>query len=226
MGLTVRAAVFASGRGSNFEVLARHPGDGWEVALLVTDRADAVAVERAVTLGVPHQVVSVSGRSSQEIAHELLPLLETAGIDLILLAGYLRLVPAPVVEAFAGRILNVHPALLPGFGGKGMFGLNVHAAVLAAGVRVTGVTVHRVGLSYDDGPILAQWPVPVHPGDTPERLARRVAAVEHRLFPAVVDRVAQALSGRSGPQALPDPIPGGGAADTFILTATPPKDFP
>lgn len=223
MGLTLRAAVFASGRGSNFESLARHAGEGWEVVLLVTDRDDVGAVERARVLGVPHRAVPIPDRSPDEIAADMLALLREAEIDLILLAGYLRLIPASVVEAFPGRILNVHPALLPGFGGKGMFGLNVHAAVLAAGVRITGVTVHRVGLSYDDGPILAQWPVPVHPDDTPERLAERVSDVEHRLFPAVVDRVALAVHGGIPTAA---PIPGGDGSHIFTLTGTPPKDFP
>ncbi len=222
MGLTLRAAVFASGQGTNFEALARHRAAGWEAALLVTDRADVPAVERARRLGVPHRVVA-AGRPYQETAAEILALLQEARIDFILLAGYLRLVPAPVVEAFHGRILNVHPALLPAFGGKGMFGRHVHAAVLAAGVRVTGVTVHQVGVSYDDGPILAQWPVPVDPADTPESLARRVAEVEHRLFPAVVDRLAHALERGHEPV----PIPGGGPSyDTFTLTGDLPEDFP
>lgn len=221
MGLTLRTAVFASGQGTNFEALARHRAAGWEAALLVTDRADVPAVERARRLGIPHRAVA-AGRSPQETAAEILALLQEARIDLILLAGYLRLVPAPVVEAFHGRILNVHPALLPAFGGKGMFGRHVHAAVLATGVRVTGVTVHQVGVSYDDGPILAQWPVPVDPADTPESLARRVTEVEHRLFPAVVDRLAHAL--QRGHE--PVPIPGGGPSyDTFTLTGDSPEDF-
>lgn len=222
MGLNLRAAIFASGEGTNFEALARHRAVGWEAALLVTDRADIPAVERARRLGIPHRVVG-TGHPPQDQATEMLTALREGEIDLILLAGYLRLVPAEVVESFPGRILNVHPALLPAFGGKGMFGRHVHAAVIEAGVRVTGVTVHQVGLAYDDGPILAQWPVPVDPADTPETLARRVTRVEHRLFPAVVDRVAQALERGHDPA----PIPGGDSLyDTFTLTGDLPEDFP
>jgi phosphoribosylglycinamide formyltransferase 1 len=100
------------------------------------------------------------------------------------LAGYLRLVPAAIVRRWEGRMLNVHPALLPAFGGKGMYGRRIHEAVLAARSTVTGVTVHLVDEHFDEGPIVAQWPVPVHPGDTPESLAARVLAAEHRLYPA------------------------------------------
>ena len=107
------------------------------------------------------------------------------GCDLVVLAGYLKLVPAEVIDRYRGRILNVHPALLPAFGGKGMYGHRVHEAVLASGARESGATVHLVDEVYDRGAILAQARVPVLPGDDPETLAARVLEVEHRLLPAV-----------------------------------------
>jgi formyltetrahydrofolate-dependent phosphoribosylglycinamide formyltransferase len=226
--LTLRAAVFASGRGSNFEVLADHAGvdrtetaeaeswpDGppaqagtpappdWTVVLLVSDRSDAPALDRARERGIPAAVVPVKARHLDEVGEETLAVLREAEIDLCLLAGYLRLVPPQVVEVFRDRILNVHPALLPAFGGKGMYGLHVHRAVLEAGVRVTGPTVHFVDERYDRGPILAQWPVPVLEGDTPESLAARVTTVEHELYPAAVDELSRAIVEGREPRPLP-----------------------
>jgi folate-dependent phosphoribosylglycinamide formyltransferase PurN len=118
-------------------------------------------------------------------------------VDLVVLAGYLKLVPPGVVTRYRGRILNVHPALLPAFGGKGMYGRRVHEAVLASGARESGATVHLVDEVYDRGPILGQVRVPVLPGDDPERLAARVLEAEHRLLPAVV--LAAAAAGRPVP---------------------------
>jgi folate-dependent phosphoribosylglycinamide formyltransferase PurN len=118
------------------------------------------------------------------------------------LAGYLKLVPSGVIERYRGRILNIHPALLPAFGGPGMYGRHVHEAVLASGAGESGATVHLVDEEYDRGAVLAQARVPVLPGDTPERLAARVLEVEHRLLPAVV--LAAARAGRPVP--LPQPV--------------------
>jgi folate-dependent phosphoribosylglycinamide formyltransferase PurN len=118
-------------------------------------------------------------------------------VDLLVLAGYLKLVPAAVIARYRDRILNVHPALLPAFGGRGMYGHRVHEAVLASGARESGATVHLVDEVYDRGAILAQGRVPVLPDDTPDRLAARVLAVEHRLLPAAV--LAAAAAGRAVP---------------------------
>lgn len=220
--MRLRAAVFASGRGSNFKALVDHSsgrhegdraGDGtsrrslWEVVLLVSDRVDAPVLGRARELGIETTVVPVRETSGTGMGPELMSRLRMAEVDLILLAGYLRLVPDQVVEAYRDRILNIHPALLPGFGGKGMYGLHVHRAVLEAGVRITGPTVHLVDEEYDRGRILAQWPVPVLSGDTPEVLAERVTEVEHRLFPAAADALAEALVANREPRALPDAEP-------------------
>ncbi|MCU0626980.1 MAG: phosphoribosylglycinamide formyltransferase, partial [Gemmatimonadaceae bacterium] len=117
----------------------------------------------------------------------LLAVLASHGVQVIVLAGYLALVPPAVVRTFRGRIVNVHPALLPAFGGPGMYGRHVHAAVLGAGARISGATVHFVDERYDEGAIIAQWPVPVFEEDTPELLAARVLRIEHALLPRVVE---------------------------------------
>lgn len=124
--------------------------------------------------------------SAKERTQGLLQELTTRGIMHVVLAGYMQLIPLDVVQAFPGRIVNVHPALLPAFGGKGMYGERVHAAVLASGARLSGPTVHFVDEAYDRGPIIAQWPVPVAPNDSIASLAARVLAVEHLLYPRVV----------------------------------------
>ncbi|HET9581525.1 MAG TPA: bifunctional phosphoribosylaminoimidazolecarboxamide formyltransferase/IMP cyclohydrolase [Gemmatimonadota bacterium] len=181
-----RFAIFASGRGSNleslFERLADHPDV--EIALVLADR-EAEALERARERDVPATVVA------PEKANSLLALLAEHEIDWIVLAGYLRKVPASVVQAYRNRILNIHPALLPRYGGEGMYGERVHRAVLEAGDPESGATVHLVDEEYDRGPIVAQRKVPVEPGDTPERLAERVLAVEHELLPSVVAAAAE-----------------------------------
>lgn len=200
--MTLRAAVFASGRGSNFQVLVEHASRLWEVSILITDRDGIGALDRAAQLGVESAVVPPSS-DAEEFGSRLLSVLEAARIDMILNAGYLKLIPRSVVARYDDRMLNLHPALLPAFGGKGMYGRRVHEAVLEAGVRLSGVTVHFVNEEYDRGRILAQWPVPVLPGDTPETLAARIHQVEHRLYPVAADRLASAISG--GVEAVPIP---------------------
>ncbi len=185
-----RIAVFASGGGSNLGALLAHFAEpraaaAGRIVLVVSDKAGAGALERARNYNVGTQVLA-DPRDGSAIRD----LLRAHDVELIVLAGYLRLVPVEVVTAWSGRILNVHPALLPAFGGEGMYGMRVHAAVLAAGARVTGATVHFVDEHYDRGAIAAQWPVPVHPDDTPSDLAARVLRAEHRLLPAVVEAVA------------------------------------
>lgn len=193
--MKLRAAVFASGGGSNFQALLDHqfPSGAWEIVLLVTDRPDAGAVTRARTAGVDVAVVAPGGLESTVLARELLDVLGAHRVDLVLLAGYLKLVPREVVERYRGRMLNIHPALLPKYGGKGMYGMNVHRAVIAAREEESGATVHWVDEEYDRGATVAQERVPVLEGDTPEALAARVLAVEHRLYPAAVGRVCEAI---------------------------------
>jgi len=190
----VRIAVFASGGGTNLQALldtCRPPAPA-EVALVVSDKANAGALDRARAAGAATAVLP-----DHRDADEILRVLRDHAIEFVVLAGYLKLVPAAVVAAFDGRMVNIHPALLPSFGGKGMYGRRVHEAVLASGATVSGPTVHLVSAEYDRGPILAQWPVPVQPDDTPEALAARVLAAEHQLLPAVV--LAAARHGRGVP---------------------------
>jgi len=165
------------------------PGAPAEVALVLTDRAQAPGLSHATNRNIPAVVLH-----DPADATAWLEPLKDEQIDLLVLAGYLRLVPAPVVAAYRGRIINTHPSLLPAFGGKGMYGERVHQAVLASGARETGVTIHLVDEVYDRGAVLAQRRVPVLPGDTPERLGARVLEAEHQLLPAVV--LAAAESGR------------------------------
>jgi phosphoribosylglycinamide formyltransferase 1 len=187
--MPMRVAVCISGRGSNLDALAERLADDGhaEIVLVLSNRADAPGLLRAAAAGVPAEALTDPADGA-----EWLERLERRQADLVVLAGYLKLVPRAVIERFRGRIVNVHPALLPAFGGRGMYGHRVHEAVLASGAAESGATVHLVDEEYDRGTILAQERVPVEPGDTPERLAARVLAAEHRLLPAVVLAAAQA----------------------------------
>ena len=188
--MRARVAVLASGGGSNLQALLDHADAlgherGYDVTLVAANVAGCGALERARARGI--DAVALDAPAD---ADALLRLLEAHRVDLVVLAGYLKLVPPDVARRFRGRMLNVHPALLPAFGGAGMYGLRVHRAVLAAGCRVSGATVHFVDEHYDRGAIVAQWPVPAYADDTPETLAARVLRVEHRLLPRAVDAVA------------------------------------
>jgi phosphoribosylglycinamide formyltransferase 1 len=190
--MTARIAVLASGSGSNLQAIIDylHPrgdGDKPTVALVASDRPDAHALDRARKHGIPAAVLR-----SKRVPDgcDLLGVTRDHGIDFIALAGYLRLLPKDVLTEFPSRIVNIHPALLPEFGGPGMYGDRVHRAVLASGARVSGATVHYVDEEYDHGDILAQWPVPVLADDSVHSLAARVLKVEHVLYPRVVRAVA------------------------------------
>lgn len=229
--MTLAIAVFASGGGTNLQALLDHFGANGSggvtgetaraarVSLVVSDRPAAGALERARRAGVETSVISVHGRDPDEVAAEMIGVLRAAEIDLVVLAGYLRLMPPAVVREYRGRMLNIHPALLPAFGGRGMYGAHIHRAVLEAGCTVSGVTVHFVDERYDTGSILLQWPVPVLAGDSVQSLAARVLAVEHRILPVAVAVVAERLA-RSGAGEEPSvDLPGAGAAGGGVLTA-------
>jgi formyltetrahydrofolate-dependent phosphoribosylglycinamide formyltransferase len=182
-----RIAVFVSGGGSNLGALLAHQAAlgtaaQGEVALVVANRRNAAALERARAAGIATHVPD-----DPTDGDALVATLAAHDIAVVVLAGYLALVPAAVVRAYRGRIVNVHPALLPAFGGPGMYGRHVHAAVLAHGARISGATVHFVDEEYDRGAIIAQWPVPVFEEDSPATLAARVLRVEHVLLPRVVE---------------------------------------
>ena len=182
-----RIAAFVSGGGSNFVAVHDHQRDrganaAGEVVLVVSNRTGCVALTRAADRQVATAVLAQPADGEA-----LLALLQSHNVEVIVLAGYLALVPPVVTRAYRGRIVNVHPSLLPAFGGPGMYGRRVHAAVLAAGARISGATVHFVDEAYDRGAIIAQWPVPVFEEDSPETLAARVLRVEHALLPRVVE---------------------------------------
>ncbi len=187
--MNYRIAVAVSGRGSNLEALCDAlPAEVAEVVLVLSDR-DAAALPLAAARGIAtHRL------RAHDDATEWLQALDASGAELLVLAGYLRLVPAEVIAAFRGRVLNVHPSLLPRHGGPGMYGERVHAAVLAAGDTESGATVHLVDEVYDRGQVLSQLRVPVREDDTAASLAGRVLTAEHRLLPAAV--LAAARAGR------------------------------
>jgi formyltetrahydrofolate-dependent phosphoribosylglycinamide formyltransferase len=190
-GMTARVAVLASGGGTNLQAILDHfvalgSASAATVAVVASDRSAAGALDRARRHGIPALALDTNERSEGMLA-----VLESHAIDVIALAGYMRFVPTPVTRRWRGRIVNVHPSLLPAFGGAGMFGIRVHQAVIDAGVRVTGATVHFVDEEFDRGPIIAQWPVPVLEADTPQELAARVGRGGHAQLPAALHAVAR-----------------------------------
>lgn len=178
-----RLAVLASGGGSNLQALidAHARGDlPAPVVLVISNRADAGALERAARHGIA--AAHVDFRREADPNAKILESLREHEVDVVVLAGWLRLIDPRVLAAYPERVVNIHPAPLPRFGGRGMYGLHVHEAVLAAGVARSGPTVHLVDEHYDRGPILAHVDVPVEPGDTPESLQARVLRAEHALY--------------------------------------------
>lgn len=186
-------AIFASGSGTNAEAIMNHFSDSYcgRVALLLSNRADAYALRRAERFGVPSAVFSREEFCDPD--GKVASLLREYHINFIVLAGFLWLVPSFLTANYAGRIVNIHPALLPKFGGKGMYGEHVHRAVIDSGETESGITIHLVNERYDSGDILFQAAVPVTPDDTPESLAAKIHALEHRHFPAIIERTIQNL---------------------------------
>jgi phosphoribosylglycinamide formyltransferase-1 len=176
-------AVLCSGGGSNLQALIERSQCGdlpARIAWVVSNNGGAQALERARGAKIAAHHVSVRTEGSEEgVRDRLLALLEQERVRVLVLAGYMKMLPAEVIRAMAGRIVNIHPALLPAFGGKGMYGARVHQAVLASKAQWTGVTIHLVTENYDEGPVLRQRVVAVRPDDTPDSLGSRVLAVEH-----------------------------------------------
>lgn len=187
-----RIAVLASGGGSNLMALLDHfrtlgESRAGDVVLVASDRPDAGALRRARAARI--RAVTIISRHTA-LGDELDAILERHSIDIIVLAGFLQLVSGSITSQFAGRMVNVHPAPLPEFGGPGMYGARAHRAVLAAGARMSGPTVHFVDELYDHGAVIAHWPVPVRAGDDAHTLADRVLRAEHLLLPRVAHAVA------------------------------------
>ncbi len=206
--------VLISGRGSNLGALlaaARAPDYPARIALVLSNRADAPGLALAADAGVPARVIAHREFGADRAAHEaaLDGALRAAGVEIVCLAGYMRRLTPFLVGAWAGRMLNIHPSLLPAFPG-----LETHARALAAGVRLHGCTVHLVTEGVDEGPILAQAAVPVLPGDTEATLAARVLAQEHRIYPAALAALASGVAGPAadGAAALANPLPGAAPA--------------
>ncbi len=190
----MNVAVFASGGGSNFQALIDKVGSGechCTLALCVGNNGKAGAFSRATQHGIPVCHIAPSHFATTEAYEDsLLDALAGRSIDLIALAGYMKKIPARVIAAYADRIVNIHPALLPAFGGKGLFGHRVHQAVLDYGAKLSGVTIHFVDEEYDHGPIIYQASVPVLDTDDAHALAQRVLALEHQSYWKVLDAIA------------------------------------
>lgn len=181
-------AIFASGSGSNTENIIRYfrENEAIQVSLVLSNRSDAYVLERAHRLGVP---CNVFPKEDWMAGDEILAVLQEYHIDFVVLAGFLVRVPDLLLHAYPNKIINIHPALLPKFGGKGMYGDRVHEAVVAAGEKKSGITIHYINERYDEGNIVFQAVCPVLPTDSPEDVAKKVHALEYEHFPRVIERV-------------------------------------
>ena len=186
--------VVASHGGTNLQAIIDACADGSldaEVRVVISNNSRSFALERARGANIPTAHLSaVTHPDPAQLDKAIAETLASRGVELVALAGYMRKLGPEMLRLYRNRILNVHPALLPKFGGRGMYGERVHSAVLAAGERVSGVSVHMVDEEYDQGPVIAQAEVPVMPRDTPETLAARVLEQEHLLYPQTIQRIA------------------------------------
>lgn len=209
----IRIAILLSGRhgrGSNMQAIAQGCADSriaGQVVGVIGNFSDSPALARAAELGLPTHTLR-SGQDEAAYSAALLALLADARPDLVCLAGYMRKLPDAVVAAYTGRILNIHAALLPSFGGQGMYGAHIHQAVLDYGAKVSGCTVHFVDGSYDTGPVVLQTAVPVEEDDTAETLAARVLAAEHEAYPRTVALFAAGRLSLDGRRVRIAPSPG------------------
>lgn len=182
-----KIALLASGSGSNAENMVRYFAgkQGWTFPLIISNKADAGVHQRAKSLQIPSFTFSKAGFENGDV----LQLLQAHDIDLIVLAGFLLKIPGNLLQAYPRKIINIHPALLPKYGGKGMYGMHVHEAVAAHRETETGISIHYVNENYDEGQIIFQARCDVLPSDTPEDIAAKVHALEYRYFPAVIERL-------------------------------------
>ena len=181
-------AIFASGNGTNAENIIRYfqNSELVNVELVLTNRESAFVLERARSLNVPFACM---GKAEWMDGTAVLSLLENRGIDFIVLAGFLARVPDCILHAYPNKMINIHPSLLPKFGGKGMYGDRVHEAVIAAGEKESGITIHYTNEHYDEGAIICQVKCPVLPEDTPDDLAHRIHALEYDTYPKVIEKL-------------------------------------
>jgi len=190
----MNCAVFASGGGSNFQALIDRVKSGdlhANLAVLIVNNSKVTAVDRARVNGIPVEHMAPSRfEREEEYTATLKRCLIKYQVELIVLAGYMKKLPSEIVQEYSNRIINIHPALLPAFGGKGMYGSHVHEAVCASGAKVTGVTIHFVDDEYDQGPIIFQDVIKVMDDDTPQSLAARVLVLEHDSYWKVVEAIA------------------------------------
>lgn len=188
-------AVFASHGGSDLQAIidgCKNEQINATVVVVISNNKDSVALQRAKNENIPNFHMSAKKYGSEEIlATEILNVLNQYNVDMIFLAGYMRLLHIDILEKYENRIFNIHPALLPKFGGKGMFGMNVHNAVINAKEKETGVTIHRVNAEYDSGEIVAQTKVAVMENDTPEILAEKVLLREHEFLVEIISSIAE-----------------------------------
>lgn len=192
---TLKLAVFISGGGTNLQSIIDATRDSSldaDIRLVLSSKTDAYGLIRAEKAEIPAIVLSSKDYNNRDdFVRAMINALESYEVDTIALAGYLRKIPPEIVEKFAGRIVNIHPGPLPRFGGKGMFGIRVHEAVLKSDLKETCVTVHHVTEDYDEGSIIATREVDILPDDTPETLQARVLKVEHNLYPEALQRLAK-----------------------------------
>jgi phosphoribosylglycinamide formyltransferase 1 len=192
--MALRCAVFASGGGSNFGALLDRKKSGdlhVDFVLFIGNNSGAAAFERARKANVPAFHLAPSHFPSEETyAGKLSALLREHGVELIVLAGYMKKLPSSIITNYRHRIVNIHPGLLPAFGGKGMYGLHVHEAVISCGAKITGVTIHFVDEEYDHGPIIMQRTVEVLDNDDPKSLAARVLTIEHASYWQAIEAIA------------------------------------
>ena len=185
-------AIFASGSGTNAENIIRYFREKGSacVGLVLTNRQNAFVLERARSLDVP---CAYFAKSDWESGEAILSMLREHNIDFVVLAGFLARVPDNILHAYPNKMINIHPSLLPKFGGKGMYGDRVHEAVIEAGEKESGITIHYTNEHYDEGAIICQEKCPVLPEDTPDELAHRIHALEYEYFPKVIERLVLAL---------------------------------
>jgi phosphoribosylglycinamide formyltransferase 1 len=185
--------VFASGSGSNFQAVINAIEDGRiqaEITGLIASKPGIGAIKKAEAANIPYQIIRRPDFDNEnQFTEALNTKLNEWNPDLIVLAGYMVRLPEEIIRKYPKRIINIHPSLLPKYGGKGYYGLKVHQAVLESGDQVTGCSVHYVNEIYDDGPVIEQIKVPVLPGDTPQSLSERVLKEEHKLLPAVINKL-------------------------------------